>query len=74
MRRSPTVARLIGARYPVIILDEHQDASLAQRELVMILMQAGGSRLRIFGDPMQALHSGGAGSGRRLGRPLAGLR
>ena len=60
VRRSPTVARLIGAQYPVIILDEHQDASLSQHELVMILMQIGGSRLRVFGDPMQALHSGGA--------------
>ena len=56
--RSPTIARLISARYPVIILDEHQDASLTQHELVMTLMEVGGSRLRVFGDPMQALHSG----------------
>jgi AAA domain/UvrD-like helicase C-terminal domain len=59
VRRSPTIARLISARYPVIILDEHQDASLTQHELVMTLMKVGGSRLRVFGDPMQALHSGG---------------
>ncbi|GLK78105.1 hypothetical protein GCM10008171_33590 [Methylopila jiangsuensis] len=58
VRRSPTVARLISARYPVIILDEHQDASLTQHELAMTLMAVGGSRLRVFGDPMQALHSG----------------
>lgn len=58
VRRSPTVARLISARYPVIILDEHQDASLTQHQLVMTLMTVGGSRLRVFGDPMQALHSG----------------
>jgi len=58
LRRAPTVARLIAARYPVIILDEHQDASLAQHELATILMQVGGARLRIFGDPMQALHRG----------------
>ncbi|MCP8939930.1 AAA family ATPase [Alsobacter sp. SYSU M60028] len=58
VQRSPTVARLISARYPVIILDEHQDASLSQHQLVMTLMTVGGSRLRVFGDPMQALHSG----------------
>lgn len=58
VQRSPTVARLISARYPLIILDEHQDASLTQHQLVMTLMTVGGSRLRVFGDPMQALHSG----------------
>jgi DNA helicase-2/ATP-dependent DNA helicase PcrA len=58
VRRSPSVARLISAQFPVVILDEHQDASNAQHELVMTLMRAGGSRLRIFGDPMQALHHG----------------
>jgi DNA helicase-2/ATP-dependent DNA helicase PcrA len=56
VRRSPTIARLIGARFPVIILDEHQDATAAQHELAMTLMRVGGSKLRIFGDPMQALH------------------
>ncbi|OSI66355.1 UvrD-helicase domain-containing protein [Bradyrhizobium canariense] len=54
--RSPTIARLISAQYPVIILDEHQDANVAQHELAMTLMRTGGSKLRIFGDPMQALH------------------
>jgi hypothetical protein len=58
VRRSPTIARLISARFPVIILDEHQDASAAQHELAMTLMRVGGSKLRIFGDPMQALHRG----------------
>ena len=57
VKRAPTIANLISACYPVIILDEHQDASLHQHELAMTLMQVGGSRLRIFGDPMQALHA-----------------
>jgi superfamily I DNA/RNA helicase len=60
VQRSPSVARVISAQYPVIILDEHQDASTAQHELAMTLMRVGGSRLRIFGDPMQALHHGAA--------------
>jgi superfamily I DNA/RNA helicase len=58
VRRSPTIARLISARFPIIVLDEHQDASVTQHELVMTLMRVGGSKLRIFGDPMQALHRG----------------
>jgi AAA domain/UvrD-like helicase C-terminal domain len=58
VRRSPIVARMISAQYPVIILDEHQDASIPQHELAMTLMRVGGSKLRIFGDPMQALHNG----------------
>jgi hypothetical protein len=58
VRRSPTIARLISARFPIIVLDEHQDASVAQHELAMTLMRVGGSKLRIFGDPMQALHRG----------------
>jgi UvrD-like helicase C-terminal domain/UvrD/REP helicase N-terminal domain len=62
VRRSPTIARLISTQFPVIILDEHQDASVAQHELAITLMRAGGSKLRIFGDPMQALHHGAAAS------------
>lgn len=58
VKRAPTIARLISAQYPVIICDEHQDASAAQHELAMALMRVGGSRLRMFGDPMQALHAG----------------
>jgi superfamily I DNA/RNA helicase len=60
VQRSPSIAQLISAQYPTIILDEHQDATVAQHELVMTLMRVGGSRLRIFGDPMQALHYGSA--------------
>jgi UvrD-like helicase C-terminal domain/AAA domain len=60
VQRSPSVARLISTQYPIIILDEHQDATAAQHALVTTLMRVGGSRLRIFGDPMQALHYSGA--------------
>jgi hypothetical protein len=52
------MARLISVRFPIIFLDEHQDASVAQHELAMTIMRVGGSKLRIFGDPMQALHRG----------------
>jgi hypothetical protein len=55
-RRAPTVARAVAAHYPVIVLDEHQDASTHQHETVKLLREIGDARLRIFGDPMQALH------------------
>jgi hypothetical protein len=56
-RRSPTIARAVAAHYPVIVLDEHQDASVYQHETVRLLQEIGGTRLRIFGDPMQAIHA-----------------
>lgn len=55
-RRAPTVARVVATHYPVIVLDEHQDASLHQHEVVRLLREIGEARLRIFGDPMQAIH------------------
>ncbi len=55
-KRAPTVARTVAAHYPLIVLDEHQDASISQHEAVFLLREIGGSRLRVFGDPMQAIH------------------
>lgn len=55
-RRAPTVARAVAAHYPIIVLDEHQDASIHQHEAVRLLREIGDARLRIFGDPMQAIH------------------
>lgn len=57
-RRAPTVARAVAAHYPVIVLDEHQDAGIHQHETVSLLREIGNARLRIFGDPMQAIHPG----------------
>lgn len=53
--RSPTVARLLGKKYPLIIGDEHQDADANQHAVLAKMAEAGGSRLRLFGDPMQAI-------------------
>lgn len=55
-RRAPSVARAVAAHYPVIVLDEHQDASIHQHEAVRLLRAMGNAHLRIFGDPMQAIH------------------
>ncbi|HEX3527370.1 MAG TPA: ATP-dependent helicase [Thermoanaerobaculia bacterium] len=58
LSRSPTIARTIAECYPTIILDEHQDSSNAQHKMIMLLREIGLAKLRIFGDPMQAIHAG----------------
>lgn len=59
LTRAPSIALVVAACYPVIILDEHQDASVYQHKIMRILNEAGGSKLRIFGDPMQAIYDDG---------------
>lgn len=51
------IPEYLAWRYPVIICDEHQDASADQHAIVMSL-HAAGSRLRIFADPMQQIFNG----------------
>lgn len=54
---SSLVARAAAQRYPVILCDEHQDASPDQHRAIMAVHKAG-ARLRIFGDPMQVIFRG----------------
>lgn len=54
---NPMIAECLARRYPVIICDEHQDASAEQHAIVMDIHSAG-SRLRVFADPMQQIFSG----------------
>lgn len=54
LSKVPSVAKALARRYPVIICDEHQDASQAQHAAIMAL-NAVGSKIRIFGDPMQII-------------------
>ncbi len=56
LTRAPSIASVVAACFPIIILDEHQDASPDQHKIMQILNEAGGSKLRIFGDPMQAIY------------------
>ena len=58
LERCPPIARMLAVRYPVVICDEHQDASFPQHAIVMALHRAG-AHLRVFGDPMQALFDDG---------------
>ena len=54
LHAQPMVARALAHRYPVVICDEHQDSSADQHAVVMALHR-GGSKLRIFGDPLQRI-------------------
>lgn len=54
LHRCPIVARTLSAIFPVVILDEHQDASRTQHAIAIALRDAG-SKVRGFGDPMQAI-------------------
>ncbi|RYY23970.1 MAG: helicase [Sphingomonadales bacterium] len=44
------------ARYPNIVCDEHQDTNAAQHQIVMLLIEAG-AKVRVFGDPSQAIYA-----------------
>lgn len=57
LKASATVRQALARRYPVIICDEHQDATADRHEVIMAL-HAGGAALRIFADPMQRIYSG----------------
>jgi DNA helicase-2/ATP-dependent DNA helicase PcrA len=57
LRDAPDVARGLAWRYPVIIVDEHQDSTYKQHELVWRIFRIGGVRLRLFADPLQAIFS-----------------
>ena len=54
---NPMIASTLARRYPVVICDEHQDASLSQHAIIMAL-HAAGTRLRVFADPMQQIFNG----------------
>lgn len=53
--RSPVVARCLARHYPLVIFDEHQDARTTQHEIARRL-RAAGARIRLFGDPVQAIY------------------
>ena len=63
----PMVAKALARRYPVVICDEHQDSSADQHAVVMALYR-GGSRLRIFGDPLQRIYDARSELEARRGR------
>jgi hypothetical protein len=55
LNASPLIATSLANRYPIVICDEHQDATLDQHALVAAL-EKHGAMVRIFGDPMQRIY------------------
>jgi AAA domain/UvrD-like helicase C-terminal domain len=54
LKRYPMIAASLAQRHRIVICDEHQDSSGEQHSIVMAL-QSQGTKLRIFGDPMQKI-------------------
>ncbi len=54
LARYPMIAASLAHRYPVAICDEHQDSSGDQHAVVMSLLSQG-TKVRLFGDPMQKI-------------------
>lgn len=54
LRASPMIARSLAQRYPVVICDEHQDAS-AEQHVIAMACYDGGASVRVFGDPIQRI-------------------
>lgn len=52
--KKPMIATTLARRYPLIICDEHQDATVPQEQIILALHKAG-AHLRIFADPMQRI-------------------
>ena len=54
LEKKPMIAAVLARRYPLIICDEHQDATVPQEQIILALHRAG-AHLRIFADPMQRI-------------------
>lgn len=65
--RHAFIAGALADRFPVVIADEHQDASADQHAVVIALRNAG-TKLRIFGDPMQSIYAKGRAADAALAR------
>jgi hypothetical protein len=58
LSRCNAISVMLAARHPIVILDEHQDSSLLQHQVVAAFGRNDGCRVRVFGDPMQAIYEG----------------
>lgn len=56
LKKYPEVAKIVAARFPIIILDEAQDTSIEQMEILDLLCNAGLESVFIVGDPDQAIY------------------
>ena len=56
LKKFPEVAKEIAYRFPVIIIDEAQDTSREQMEIIELIANSGASTVAIVGDPDQAIY------------------
>lgn len=56
LKRFPHIANAIARRFPIIIVDEAQDTSGEQMEILDILAAAGVQTMVLMGDPDQAIY------------------
>ena len=56
IKRYPQIANAIAERFPIIILDEAQDTSLAQMDVIDLVNNAGTASMFLVGDPDQAIY------------------
>lgn len=54
LEKKPTLAGAVATRFPLILADEHQDAS-TQHHRLLVSLAAAGARVRMFGDALQAI-------------------
>jgi hypothetical protein len=59
LKRRPFIADMLARRYPMVVCDEHQDAS-AEQHAVIECLHGAGARVRAFFDPMQRIYGAGA--------------
>lgn len=59
LQKNPAVPAALARRYPIIVCDEHQDASSDHHQIVMAI-RGQGAKLRIFGDRMQSIYESNA--------------
>lgn len=57
LRDSRIVSRSLVDRYPIVVCDEHQDAT-SDQEVAILALHGAGALVRIFGDPMQWIFGG----------------
>ncbi|UWR31467.1 UvrD-helicase domain-containing protein [Sulfitobacter sp. W002] len=55
LTKYPMIPSALARRYPVIVCDEHQDASPERHAIIMKLFEHG-AHLRVFGDRMQSIY------------------
>ena len=56
LKEYPEVAKAIASRFPIVILDEAQDTSSEQMEILDLLSNAGIESLYLVGDPDQSIY------------------